>query len=73
MELLQYNELIKKHSWILESNKKCIISPDVDGILCGLFMSHYFDWKIVGYYDGKQLCIKKYNLVVYYPFLYIIP
>jgi hypothetical protein len=61
MELLQYNELIKKHSWILESNKKCIISPDVDGILCGLFMSHYFDWKIVGYYDGKQLCIKKGN------------
>lgn len=61
MEILQYNDLIKNYSWILESNKKCIISPDVDGILCGLFMSHYFKWEIVGYYDGKQLCIKKDN------------
>lgn len=28
-------------------------------MLCGLFMSQYFDWKVVGYYDGKVLLLKQ--------------
>jgi hypothetical protein len=56
---LDYEFLIRKYSWITTENQKTIISPDVDGILCGLFMSHYYNWEIVGYYDGKQLAIKQ--------------
>jgi hypothetical protein len=55
---IDYTSIIKKHPWIVEKNLNCIISPDTDGILCGLFMSHFFNWKIVGYYDGKTLVIK---------------
>ncbi|TSC93117.1 MAG: Uncharacterized protein Athens101428_744, partial [Candidatus Berkelbacteria bacterium Athens1014_28] len=52
--------IIKKFPWILEINQNCIISPDADGLICGLFMSEYFNWKIVGYYDnGKHLILKK--------------
>jgi len=57
--IIDYPEIIKKYSWIIEQDKKCIISPDTDGILCGLFMSAFFNWEIVGYYDGKNLAIKK--------------
>lgn len=56
---LDYEFLIKKYPWITTENQKTIISPDVDGILCGLFMSHYYNWEVVGYYDGKQLAIKQ--------------
>lgn len=59
MNVINYEKLLERFPWIIEKNKNCIISPDVDGILCGLFMSYYFEWKIVGYYDGKQLCCKK--------------
>ena len=31
------------------------MSPDSDGFLSGLLMSHFLGWKIVGYYDGKVL------------------
>ncbi|MBK8983787.1 MAG: hypothetical protein IPM38_16080 [Ignavibacteria bacterium] len=37
----------------------CILSPDSDGLLCGLFMSHYFNWKIKGFYDGKVMLLEK--------------
>ncbi|MBI4723293.1 MAG: hypothetical protein HY769_09940 [Candidatus Stahlbacteria bacterium] len=37
----------------------CVLSPDSDGLLCGLFMSKYLDWKIVGFYDGKVSVINK--------------
>jgi hypothetical protein len=56
---LNYSDIFKKYPWIFENNMKVIISPDVDGILSGLFMSNYFNWLIVGYYDGKQLALKK--------------
>jgi hypothetical protein len=58
-DMLDYNVLLKKFSWLIQRDHKTIISPDVDGILCGLLMSHYFDWKIVGFYDGKDLALKK--------------
>jgi len=59
-ERLDYSSLIKEYPWLLEKNQKCIISPDADGMLCGLFLSHYLNWEIVGYYDnGKNLILKK--------------
>ncbi|MBI5574286.1 MAG: hypothetical protein HY919_07030 [Elusimicrobia bacterium] len=54
---LNYDALLTKHPWLIQKNQKTILSPDVDGILCGLFMSHYFNWKVAGFYDGKNLAI----------------
>lgn len=57
---IQTREILEKYPWIVEENKNCVISPDADGMLCGLFMSHLFNWKIVGYYDnGKNLILQK--------------
>lgn len=59
-EQIDYKETIKRYPWLIEKNLNCIISPDADGMLCGLFMSHYLNWQVVGYYDnGKNLIIKK--------------
>jgi len=55
---IDYNSLIKKHPWIIEEKRKCILSPDSDGFLCGLCMSHYLNWEIIGYYDGKIMLLK---------------
>ena len=54
-----YENVIKKYSWIVKENQKCILSPDSDGLLCGLFMSNILNWNIVGFYDGKVLTLKK--------------
>ena len=54
-----YDNVIKKYPWIVELNQKCILSPDSDGFLCGLFMSNVLNWSIVGFYDGKVLTLKK--------------
>ena len=52
---LDYDLVLNDFPWLLERNKKCILSPDSDGFLSGLLMSHFLDWKIVGYYDGKVM------------------
>ncbi len=56
---INYINIFKKYPWIVEKNQNCILSPDSDGLLCGLFMSHYLNWKIRGFYDGKVLLIEK--------------
>ena len=55
---IDYKKIIEKYPWIVEKNHKAILSPDSDGLLCGLFMSHYFDWTIEGFYDGKVMLLK---------------
>jgi hypothetical protein len=55
---LSYGFLVKKFSWLIAEKQKVVISPDTDGILCGLLMSCHYDWEVVGFYDGKQLAIK---------------
>jgi hypothetical protein len=55
---IDYKKIIKDNPWIAKKNQKCILSPDSDGLLCGLFMSHYLNWEIVGFYDGK-VCVLK--------------
>lgn len=57
---INYDEILEKYPWLLKESQNAIISPDADGMLCGLFMSHFLGWKIVGYYDnGKNLILKK--------------
>lgn len=59
-DTINYDEILEKYFWLLKENQNAIISPDADGMLCGLFMSHFLGWKIVGYYDnGKNLILKK--------------
>ena len=54
-----YENIIKQYPWIIAENQKCILSPDSDGLLCGLLMSAIFNWKIVGFYDGKIMSLLK--------------
>lgn len=56
---LDYKEVLRRHPWIVAKNQDCILSPDSDGLLCGLFMSHYLGWRIQGFYDGKVLLVAK--------------
>lgn len=58
-ERLNYRKLIKDNPWVVERNQNCILSPDSDGLLCGLLMSHYLDWQIRGFYDGKVLILAR--------------
>lgn len=55
---INYKQIRADYPWISRKKQKCILSPDSDGLLCGLFMSHYLDWEIVGFYDGK-VCVLK--------------
>lgn len=57
-ERINYYNILSSYPWIIERERMCILSPDSDGLLCGLFMSHYLGWKIVGYYDGKIMLLK---------------
>jgi len=59
VDVINYEKIIKDYPWIVKPDQKCVISPDADGILCGLLMSHYYRWEIVGYYDGKVLTLKQ--------------
>jgi len=46
-EQIDYDYICKKYSWILEEDHYCILSPDSDGLLCGLFMSMFLKWKVI--------------------------
>lgn len=59
VDKINYTEIIKNYPWIITENLKCIISPDSDGLLCGLLMSYYLKWEIIGFYDGKILLLKE--------------
>ncbi|MBI2449454.1 hypothetical protein HYV49_04110 [Candidatus Pacearchaeota archaeon] len=56
---IDYERLIKNHPRIVEKDVNCIISPDSDGLLCGLLMSYTLNWKIKGFYDGKILILER--------------
>ena len=55
---INYKQIIEKYPWVIEPKQNCIISPDSDGLLCGLLMSHYLGWRIKGFYDGKVLVVE---------------
>ena len=56
---IDYGEIVGKYPWVLKKNQNCILSPDSDGLLCGLFMSKYLGWEIKGFYDGKVMLLNK--------------
>lgn len=56
---IDYAEIIKKYPWIIEEGHCCVLSPDSDGLLCGLLMARYKKWKIVGFYDDKVALINR--------------
>src|SRR3989344_6743959 len=58
-DVIDYAAVINKYPWLVQKDQNCILSPDSDGLLCGLFTSHYLNWKIRGFYDGKILVLEK--------------
>lgn len=56
---IDYEELLKNFPWINERDRYCVLSPDSDGLLCGLLMAKMRSWKIVGFYDDKVAVIGK--------------
>lgn len=56
---IDYAAIAKEFPWVREAGHKCILSPDSDGLLCGLFMSYYLNWSIKGFYDGKVMLLEK--------------
>lgn len=56
---IDYRDVIARYPWTTERAANCVLSPDSDGLLCGLFMSFYLGWKIKGFYDGKILVLEK--------------
>jgi hypothetical protein len=58
VESVDYPSLISNFPWIVRPRQNAILSPDSDGFLCGLLMSHWLDWTVAGFYDGKVLLLK---------------
>ncbi|MCL2156784.1 MAG: hypothetical protein FWH54_02040 [Methanobrevibacter sp.] len=58
-DVIDYDKIIDQFPWIIEKDQNCILSPDSDGMLCGLLMSHLLNWKIKGFYDGKVMVLEK--------------
>ncbi len=56
---IDYQKILRDYPWIIQKKQNCILSPDCDGLLCGLFMSNYLDWQIKGFYDGKVMLLDK--------------
>lgn len=57
-EQIDYKTIIERYPWIIKRNQFCILSPDSDGLLCGLFLSTYLNWEVKGFYDGKIMLLK---------------
>ncbi len=56
---IDYSALLLKYPWVIDREQSCILSPDSDGLLCGLLMSYYLGWRIRGFYDGKVLVVEE--------------
>jgi len=35
-EQIDYEEIVSRFPWVVEREQNCILSPDSDGLLCGL-------------------------------------
>lgn len=56
---INYSAILNQFPWIVEEGHCCILSPDSDGFLCGLLMSKFKKWEIIGFYDDKIAVINK--------------
>jgi hypothetical protein len=59
IDQIDYEKIVRDYPWVIKKGQNCILSPDSDGLLCGLFMSTYLDWRIKGFYDGKVMLLDK--------------
>ena len=58
-ERIDYAALAAQHPWTIARDRKRILSPDSDGMLCGLLVTNFLNWEVVGFYDGKVLISKE--------------
>ncbi len=61
-EKADFDAILEAYPWINERDRYCLLSPDSDGLLCGLFMAKFRGWKIVGFYDDKVAVIRRQHL-----------
>jgi hypothetical protein len=51
------NKILEKHQWLFDKNSPLILSPDSDGLLCGLVLTNLYGMRVQGFYDGKVLAL----------------
>ncbi len=56
---IKRENIIDKFPWLIENNKKYIISSSYDGVICASFLNHFLNWELVGYYDFESLWISR--------------
>lgn len=56
-EVLDYERLLREQEWLCLQKLPMVVSPDFDGLLCALLMSHHRDWSLCGFYDGRKLTL----------------
>lgn len=59
IEKCDYSKIRGLFPLITERNKKCVISPDLDGLLTSILLSHFLDWYVVGIYTINDLWLSK--------------
>ena len=69
--ILNRKDIFKKYPWIIEKNKKFIISADYNGLICASFLSHILNWKLVGYYDLESLWISDKDINSYNDIIWV--
>ena len=63
METCDYHKIKKEYNWILEKNRKVVISPDLDGILSSVLFSHLLKARVVGVYSLNEIWLAKKYLI----------
>lgn len=52
-----FDRWLASFAWLRQRGLPCIISPDLDGLACGMFQQRFLGWSIKGTYDGARLCL----------------
>lgn len=57
MDTSFFDKVLNQHQWLFDKKTPLVISPDSDGLLCGLVLSNIYGMKVQGFYDGKVLAL----------------
>ncbi len=57
-EWFDYDAAIVKFPWIIQKNMLFVVSPDADGFYCAMLLTHFNQWKCVGFYNDRVLLLK---------------
>ena len=55
--MISRKNILNKFKWLNDSNRSFVISANYDGLICASFLSHYLNWKLVGYYNMENIWI----------------